>query len=78
MTGSLAVLFYRLCIDPRTLEPRAVVFFLLYYVISFFVAFIVLTTVLLCFEVYEFPYLREMIYARIGENVLLALESLLF
>ncbi len=78
MTGNLAAFLYRLCIDPRTLEPRAVVFFFLYYIISFFVVFIVLITVLLCFEIYEFPYLRQMIYARIGENVLLALERLLF
>ncbi|HLP40390.1 MAG TPA: hypothetical protein VK465_02680 [Fibrobacteria bacterium] len=69
---------YRLAFDKRTLEPRRVLFFLLYYGIGAFVAFIVATTVLLCMEVYDLTFARNFIYGRLGENVLTALESLLF
>lgn len=69
---------YRVALDRRTQEPRPVLFFLLYYGIGAFVAFIVATMILLCLEVYDLPFARNFIYRQLGENVLLALESLLF
>lgn len=78
MTTFLFNFLYAMAIDRRTQEPRRVVFFLLYYVIGFFVAFIVLTMVLLCLEVYDFPFARDFIYRELGEHVLLGIESVLF
>lgn len=78
MTTYLLNFLYALAIDKSTQEPRRVVFFLLYYVIGFFVVFIVLTMVLLCLEVYDFPYARDLIYRQLGEHVLLGIESVLF
>ena len=78
MTTFLLNFLYALAIDKRTQEPRRVVFFLLYYVIGFFVTFIVLTMVLLCLEVYDFPFARNLIYRELGEHVLLGIESVLF
>ncbi len=78
MTTILLDFMYALAIDKRTQEPRRILFFLLYYVIGFFVAFIVSTMVLLCLEVYDFPFARNFIYHQLGEHVLLALEALLF
>jgi hypothetical protein len=69
---------YRVALDRRTHEPRPVLFVLLYYGIGAFVAFIVATMILLCLEVYDLPFARNFIYRQLGENVLLALESLLF
>jgi hypothetical protein len=69
---------YRIALDKRSLEPRSVLFFLLYYGIGAFVAFIVATMILLCLEVYDLPFARNFIYGQLGENVLMALESLLF
>jgi hypothetical protein len=69
---------YRIALDKRSLEPRSVLFYLLYYGIGTFVAFIVATMILLCLEVYDLPFARNFIYSRLGENVLMALESLLF
>lgn len=71
-------LLYRIAFDRRSQEPRPVLFFLLYYGIGAFVAFIVATMILLCLEVYGLPFARDLIYGRLGENVLTALESLLF
>jgi hypothetical protein len=78
MTTFLLNFLYAVAIDRHTQEPKRVVFFLLYYVIGFFVAFIVLTMVLLCLEVYDFPFARNFIYRELGEHVLLGLESVLF
>jgi hypothetical protein len=78
MTTFLFNFVYALAIDRQTKEPRRVVFFLLYYVIGFFVTFIVLTMVLLCLEVYDFPFARNLIYRELGEHVLLGIESVLF
>jgi multisubunit Na+/H+ antiporter MnhB subunit len=78
MTTFLLNFLYALAIDKKSQEPRRVVFFLLYYVIGFFVAFIVLTMVLLCLEVYDFPYARDLIYRELGEHVLVGIESVLF
>ena len=78
MTTFLLNFLYAVGIDKSTREPRRVVFFLLYYVIGFFVTFIVTTMVLLCLEVYDFPFARNLIYRQIGEPVLLALEAVLF
>jgi hypothetical protein len=78
MTTFLFDFVYALAIDRQTKEPRRVVFFLLYYVIGFFVTFIVLTMVLLCLEVYDFPFARNLIYRELGEHVLLGIESVLF
>lgn len=78
MTTYLLNFLYAVTIDKRTREPRRVLFFLLYYVISFFVAFIVFTMVLLCLEVYDFPLARNFIYRQLGEPVLLAIEAVLF
>lgn len=78
MTTFLFNFLYGVAIDPRTQEPRRAVFFLLYYVIGFFVAFIVLTMVLLCLEVYDFPFARNIIYRQLGEQVLVGIESVLF
>ena len=69
---------YRIALDRRTQEPRRVLFYILYYGIGTFVAFIVATMILLCLEVYDFPFLRNFIYRQLGEGVLLALEALLF
>ncbi|MBW8890142.1 MAG: hypothetical protein JF616_20500 [Fibrobacteres bacterium] len=74
MTTFLLNFMYAVAIDRQTQEPRRVVFFLLYYVIGFFVTFIVLTMVLLCLEVYDFPFARNFIYRELGEHVLLGLE----
>jgi len=78
MTTFLFNFLYAMAIDRQTQEPRRAVFFLLYYVIGFFVAFIVLTMVLLCLEVYDFPFARNLIYRELGEHVLFGLESVLF
>ncbi len=78
MTTVLLNFLIAITIDKKTLEPRKVLFFILYYVIGFFVAFIVFTMVLLCLEVYNFPFARNFIYRQLGEPVLLALETLLF
>ena len=78
MTVVLFNFFYRLTIDPQSQEPRRVLFFLLYYGIGFFVTFIVFTMVLLCLEVYGFPFARNFIYREMGEPLLLAVEALLF
>ena len=78
MTTFLLNFLYAVAIDKATREPRRVVFFLLYYVIGFFVTFIVATMVLLCLEVYDFPYARDFIYRQLGEPILLAIEALLF
>jgi len=78
MTTFLLNFLYAVAVDKQTQEPRRAVFFLLYYVIGFFVAFIVLTMVLLCLEVYDFPFARNLIYRELGEHVLLGLESVLF
>lgn len=69
---------YRFAMDRRTHEPRPILFVLLYYGIGAFVAFIVATMILLCLEVYDLPFARNFIYRQLGENVLQALESLLF
>lgn len=69
---------YRFALDRRTHEPRPILFVLLYYGIGAFVAFIVATMILLCLEVYDLPFARNFIYRQLGENVLQALESLLF
>jgi len=69
---------YAAVIDRRTLEPRRGLFFLFYYVIGFFVAFIVATMILLCLEVYEYPFARDFIYRQSGEKLLSAAEALLF
>ncbi len=69
---------YRIALDRRTHEPRPVLFVILYYGIGAFVAFLVATMILLCLEVYDLPFARNFIYRQLGENVLLALESLLF
>lgn len=71
-------LLYRFALDRRTQEPRRILFYLLYYGIGTFVAFIVATMILLCLEVYDFPFARNFIYGQLGEGVLLALEALLF
>jgi len=78
MTTFLLNFLYAVAIDKRTQEPRRLLFFLLYYVIGFFVTFIVFTMVLLCLEVYDFPFARDFIYGQLGEPLLLALEALLF
>jgi hypothetical protein len=78
MTTFLVNFLYALAIDKKSKEPRRAVFFLLYYVIGFFVAFIVLTMVLLCLEVYDFPFARNLIYRELGEHVLVGIESVLF
>lgn len=78
MTTLLLNFIYALAIDKRSQEPRRVLFFLLYYVIGFFVAFIVFTMVLLCLEVYDFPYARNFIYRQLGEHILIGLEAILF
>ncbi len=78
MTTFLLNFLYAVTIDKQSMEPRRVVFFLLYYVIGFFVVFIVLTMVLLCLEVYNLPFARNLIYRQLGEPVLLALKALLF
>ena len=78
MTTFLLNFLYKVAIDRHTQEPRRILFFLLYYVIGFFVVFIVFTMVLLCLEVYDFPFARNLIYQQLGEPVLLALEALLF
>lgn len=78
MTTALLNFLIAITLNKKTQEPRKVLFFILYYVIGFFVAFIVFTMVLLCLEVYDFPYARNFIYRQLGEPVLLALEALLF
>ena len=78
MTTFLLNFLYKLAIDKRTQEPRRLLFILLYYGIGSFVTFIVFTMVLLCLEVYDFPFARNLIYHQLGEPVLLALESVLF
>jgi hypothetical protein len=78
MTTFLLNFLYSIAIDKATREPRRIVFFLLYYVIGFFVTFIVATMVLLCLEVYDFPFARDLIYRQLGEPVMLGLEAVLF
>lgn len=78
MTIFLFRFLYALVIDKRTLEPRRVLFFLLYYVIGFFVTFIVFTMVLLCLEAYGFSFARTFIYRQLGESLLSAFEAVLY
>lgn len=78
MTTVLLNFIYLMAIDKRSREPRRILFFVLYYVIGFFVAFIVFTMVLLCLEIYQFPFARNFIYRQMGEHALLVLETLLF
>jgi hypothetical protein len=78
MTTFLVNFLYALAIDRKSQEPRRALFFLLYYVIGFFVTFIVITMVLLCLEVYDFPFARNLIYRELGEHVLVGIESVLF
>jgi len=78
MTTVLIHFLYALTINKRTQEPKRFLNFILYYVIGFFVAFIVFTMVLLCLEVYNFPFVRQFIYRQLGEPVLFAIEAILF
>jgi hypothetical protein len=68
---------YRIALDRRTQEPRPILFFLLYYGIGTFVAFIVATMILLCLEVYGVSFARNLIYRQLGEGILLAIEAVL-
>ena len=77
-TTRLISFLYGLLVHPRSRKPRRGVFALLYYAIGGFVAFIVVSVVLLCLEAYNFPFARDFLYARLGTPVLTALESLLF
>jgi len=65
-------------VNPRTLEPRRGVFIILYYGIGAFATFIVVAMILLGLEAYGLRFARDFLYARLGEPVLKALESLLF
>ncbi len=78
MTTVVLNFIYSFAIDRSSREPKRILFFLLYYVIGFFVAFIVFTMVLLCLEIYQFPFARNFIYRQLGEHALLMLETLLF
>ena len=78
MTTFLLNFFYVMAIDKKSKEPRRAAFFLLYYVIGFFLVFIVVTMVLLCLEVYDLPFARNLIYRELGEHVLVGIESVLF
>jgi hypothetical protein len=77
-TTRLISFLYGLLVHPRSRKPRPGVFALLYYAIGGFVAFIVVSVVLLCLEAYNLPFARDFLYARLGTPVLTALESLLF
>ncbi|MCD6023170.1 MAG: hypothetical protein K0Q91_86 [Fibrobacteria bacterium] len=77
-TYRLISFLYGLLVHPRSRQPRRGVFALLYYAIGGFVAFIVVSMVLLCLEAYNLPFARDFLYARMGAPVLTALESLLF
>lgn len=78
LTYRLISFLYGLLVHPRSRTPRQGVFALLYYAIGGFVAFIVVSMVLLCLETYNFPFARDFLYARMGAPVLAVLESLLF
>jgi hypothetical protein len=77
-TYRLISLLYALLVNPRSRRPRWGVFGFLYYAIGGFVAFIVVSMILLCLEAYNLPFARDFLYARMGAPVLTALESLLF
>ena len=71
-------LLYRLTIDKRSLEPRRVTFWLLYYGIGGFALFMVITMVLIGLEAYDLNFAREPLYRLLGQPVFSLLESLLF
>ena len=77
-TIGLARLLYRITINPHSLEPRRGVFFVLYYVIGAFAAFIVINMLLLCLEAYDLSFARTALYHELGQPTLQALETLLF
>jgi hypothetical protein len=77
-THRLISLLYRLLVNPRSREPRHGVFGLLYYGLGGFVGLFVFSMVLLCLEVYNLPFARDFLYARLGDPLLTALESTLF
>ncbi len=77
-TLGLVRLLYRATINPYSLEPRRGVFFVLYYVIGAFAAFIVVNMLLLCLEAYDLSFARDLLYHELGKPALQALENLLF
>jgi hypothetical protein len=78
LTYRLISFLYGLLVHPRSRKPRRGVFALLYYAIGGFVAFIVISMILLCLEAYNLPFARDFLYARLGAPVLTAFETLLF
>ena len=77
-TYRLISFLYRLLVNPRSREPRRGLFALLYYGGGAVVAFFVACMVLLCLEAFDLPLARNLVYARLGDPLLAALESALF
>jgi hypothetical protein len=71
-------LLYRFLVDRSTLEPRRGVFFVFYYLSGLWVVFMVASMVMVGLDLYNFPFVRDLVYRHIGEGVLSTLESLLF
>jgi hypothetical protein len=77
-TYRLISALFRLLVNPRSREPRRGLFALLYYGGGAVVAFFVGCMVLLCLEAYDLPFARNILYSRLGEPLLAAVESALF
>ena len=78
LTFQFISLLYRITINRRTLEPRRMVFWILYYGIGTFAAFVVLSMILICLEAYDLNFARDFLYRYLGARVFPVLESLLF
>ena len=78
LTFRLISIFYRATINSRTLEPRRGFFWILYYGIGIFTAFIVISMILICLEAYDLNFARDFLYQSLGQRVFPVLESLLF
>ncbi len=78
MTEKIIHFLYALAIQPRSQKPRALISFFLYYFTGLFVSLLVLSMVLLCLEVYNFPFTRNFIYQHLGEGILQGLENIFF
>ena len=77
-TFKLISLMYRAAINPRTLEPRRGVFWVLYHGIGAFATLIVIAMVLICLEAYNLNFARDFLYRHLGESFLSTMESMLF
>lgn len=78
MTTTLIRFLYRHLIDTRTAEPRSVFFFLVYYLGGLWVSFIVLSMLVLSLDATQLPWVRDTLFAWMGEGALGRLAAFFF